>query len=119
MFLSHCDFDLISIASHVGDDAFASGIRARDGGWRNRVSDEEDRAWCVLLWCVLKPLTQDAAGTSQGKRRKNGIPVNRRKFAGQTPPVGFRFRADSDDRDRGRQPELIQFRAGKVDVQNR
>ncbi|KAG1808998.1 Rapamycin-insensitive companion of mTOR, N-term-domain-containing protein [Suillus variegatus] len=38
--------------------------------------------------------------TSRGRRRKNGVPVNRRKFAGQAPPVGVRFRADSDDRDR-------------------
>lgn len=38
--------------------------------------------------------------TSRGRRRKNGVPLNRRKFAGQVPPVGVRFRADSDDRDR-------------------
>ncbi|KAG1750937.1 Rapamycin-insensitive companion of mTOR, N-term-domain-containing protein [Suillus occidentalis] len=37
--------------------------------------------------------------TSRGRRRKNGAPVNRRKF-GQAPLVGVRFRADSDDRDR-------------------
>lgn len=50
---------------------------------------------------VLKQLIHNAPETSRGRRRKNGVPVNRRKFAGQAPPVGVRFRADSDDRDRG------------------
>ncbi|KAG1822809.1 Rapamycin-insensitive companion of mTOR, N-term-domain-containing protein [Suillus subaureus] len=49
---------------------------------------------------ALKLPVHDAPETSRGRRRKNGIPVNRRKFAGQAPPVGVRFRADSDDRDR-------------------
>jgi len=61
---------------------------------------------------------KDAAGASTGRRRKNGIPVHRRKFAGQGPPVGARFGADSDDRDRGLQPELIQFSL-EVDIQDR
>ncbi|KAG1745997.1 Rapamycin-insensitive companion of mTOR, N-term-domain-containing protein [Suillus paluster] len=39
---------------------------------------------------------------SRGRRKKYGVPINRRKFAGQAPPVGVRFRADSDDRDRDR-----------------
>jgi large subunit ribosomal protein L17e len=42
----------------------------------------------------------DAPEASRGRRRKNGVPVNRRKL-GQAPLVGVRFRADSDDRDRG------------------
>lgn len=40
--------------------------------------------------------------TSRGKRRRNGAgPTSKRKFAGQAPPSTVRFRADSDDRDRG------------------
>ncbi|KAG9315833.1 Rapamycin-insensitive companion of mTOR, N-term-domain-containing protein [Chiua virens] len=37
---------------------------------------------------------------SRGKRRRNGMPATKRRFAGQAPLSTVRFRADSDDRDR-------------------
>ncbi|KAG9308146.1 Rapamycin-insensitive companion of mTOR, N-term-domain-containing protein [Chiua virens] len=38
--------------------------------------------------------------TSRGKRRRNGMPATKRRFAGQAPLSTVRFRADSDGRDR-------------------